>query len=226
MNDKPPLISVILPVYNGAAHIAEAIASVLSQPHRPLEILVIDDGSTDNSAVIASGCGGPVHCFRQDNRGPAAARNLGLQMARGELIAFIDADDVWSPDKLRCQMNLLRTNPSVMVARGHVQRFTASAMELIGEPWPAIHLGGGLFHRSAFEAVGALDETQRLSEDVDWFMRAQQSGLPMLVHPDVVLYYRRHEGNTTQNHEANRREFLLATYKAMQRAKLTGGNTE
>lgn len=225
MNHDSPLISVILPVYNGAAHIAEAIDSVLAQQHRPLEILVVDDGSADESAVIAAGYGEPVRCFRQDNRGPAAARNLGLSMARGSLIAFIDADDVWSPDKLHWQLSLLTTTPSVMVVRGHVQRFSGAEREFVGEPWAAIHLGSSLFRKTAFDLVGPLDETQRLSEDVDWFMRAQQAGLQMLVHRQVVLYYRRHEGNTTRDHEANRREFLLATYKATQRSKQRDGGT-
>lgn len=97
-------VSVIIPVYNGAAHLGETLRSALAQTVLPLEILVIDDGSNDQSAALAESFGPPIRVIRQENRGEAAARNRGIDTARGDWIAFLDADDLWEPEKLARQL--------------------------------------------------------------------------------------------------------------------------
>ncbi len=97
-------ITVVIPCYNGSRFIRETLESVLAQTLRPLEVLVIDDGSTDDSAAIAESFGEPVRVIRQPNQGESVARNRGIDEARGEWIAFLDADDIWKPEKLQRQM--------------------------------------------------------------------------------------------------------------------------
>src|SRR5690242_4967891 len=95
-----PTVTCIVPVFNGERYLGEALDSIFAQGHQPLEVLVVDDGSTDGSAAVAKSYGDRVRYFFQPNAGPAAARNLGLEAARGEFIAFLDADDLWHRDKL------------------------------------------------------------------------------------------------------------------------------
>jgi len=108
-----PLVSVVIPAYNAAKYLAESVASVLAQTYGPFEILVCDDGSTDGTAEVAKNFGPPVRYFRQENKGPAAARNLGLRNAAGKYIAFLDADDLWHPRKLELQIALMEAVPDV-----------------------------------------------------------------------------------------------------------------
>lgn len=103
-----PLVSVILPVYNRAGWVARAVASVLAQTHRHLELLVIDDGSTDDTRRVLEGFGPRVKVLGQAHAGAESARNLGLERARGEFVAFIDSDDVWYADRLSRQLPLFR----------------------------------------------------------------------------------------------------------------------
>jgi glycosyltransferase involved in cell wall biosynthesis len=105
-------ISVVIPCYNAAAYVGEAVRSVLTQTLPPHEVIVIDDGSTDASATVLSEFGSSVTLVRQTNQGVAAAVNLGVSKARGEAIAFLDADDVWLPDKLERQVAVLMAEPS------------------------------------------------------------------------------------------------------------------
>ncbi len=105
---KGPLVSVIVPCYNAARFLPEALATIRAQRYEPLEILVVDDGSTDNTPDVVSGFGSEVRYLRKPNGGPASARNLGLREARGEWIAFLDADDQWPEGKLELQAGRLR----------------------------------------------------------------------------------------------------------------------
>lgn len=97
-------VSVVIPCYNGAAYLRETLESALAQTHAPLEVIVVDDGSTDDSAAIAESFGPPVRVIRQENRGESAARNVGVRASRGDWIAFLDADDLWDPCKLEAQL--------------------------------------------------------------------------------------------------------------------------
>src|SRR5262245_20840904 len=98
------LISCIVPVFNGERYLGEAIESILKQSYRPIEIIIADDGSTDDTVTVAARYGTQIRYLRQSNAGPAAARNLGLSVAAGEFVAFLDADDIWHPEKLARQM--------------------------------------------------------------------------------------------------------------------------
>ena len=118
-----PLVSVIIPVYNREKYLAEAIESVLAQTYRPIEVIVVDDGSTDGSADIAKRFGSPVRYYFQPNSGAGAARNRGIAVARGSFLAFLDSDDLWVEDKLTHQMAAFERHSDVDIVSGHVRQF-------------------------------------------------------------------------------------------------------
>ena len=223
-------VSVILPVYNGARFLAEALRSVLAQTLPPDEIIVVDDGSTDGTAqVIAEASAAstvPIRAVYQENQGPAAARNRGLSLAQGELLAFQDADDLWSVNKLALQVALLQRYPQAHAVIGYSQlAFTdsgeGSSTISQGRPGPILLLQEGLFRRSLFELVGPFDPRLRGDEDIEWFLQLLVHPVELLIHPDVVLTYRRHAANLTGSLAASRRQFLLALQRSVVRRRQT-----
>jgi glycosyltransferase involved in cell wall biosynthesis len=110
---KPSLISCIVPVFNGEKYLGEALDSILKQTYRPLEIIVADDGSTDGTTAVTARYGKQIRYLRQDNAGASTARNFGLNAARGEFVAFLDADDLWHLEKLERQMARFETRPEL-----------------------------------------------------------------------------------------------------------------
>ncbi|MBN1846266.1 MAG: glycosyltransferase family 2 protein [Sedimentisphaerales bacterium] len=121
-NDTPYRITVVIPAYNAGRYVGRALDSVLAQTYPAAEILVVDDGSTDETGRIARSYGPPVRCIRQENAGVSAARNTGVEAAGGDWIAFLDADDEWLVDKLRLQVGLLRRNPELVWTAGNFIR--------------------------------------------------------------------------------------------------------
>lgn len=203
MPSYSPVLSVILPVYNAEDYVADAIHSIRRQDNPRLEVIVVDDGSTDRSAEIVRAFPEVTYVF-QKNRGPAAARNHGLDRARGDLIAFLDADDWWAADKLALQCAYLAEHPSVEVIQGLTQfmRQTAGSndhvtLERLGEPFAFPNLGSALFRASAFDTVGPFDSSLDFSEDVDWFIRARNCGVERGLVQRLVHYYRVHDSNMT-----------------------------
>lgn len=206
MRSKRPLISTIIPVYNGEAFLAEAIQSVLIQNYKPLEIIIVDDGSTDGSAQVAASCRGNIRYTYQSNKGAPAARNKGLKMARGDIISFLDADDLWSEDKLELQIRRMNKNPSVQVVLGRTQKLQLTKVldekpkfEPFANPVVDLHLGSALFKRSVFDEVGFFDERMPYCDDWDWFTRAREIGISMVIYREVTLFYRKHGNNITNN---------------------------
>ena len=120
-------VSVVLPIFNGARYIEETVSSVLSQTLTGVEVVVIDDGSTDGSGSIVQQLeDSRIRVIRQDNRGPAAARNLGIEITHGDLVAFVDADDLWVKQKLEWQVTVLENDSSVDMIFGHYVSFHSS----------------------------------------------------------------------------------------------------
>lgn len=204
-------VSVILPVFNGARFIAAAIESVLGQPQQ-LELIVVDDGSTDDTAAIAQ-CY-PVRYLYQSNQGPQHARNRGIAEASGDIIAFCDADDMWAADKLLCQLPLLN-RADVIIGYSQIMGTDAA-------PFLLPSLNCALFRKQLFADVGGLDPTLPYSDDLDWYMRAREAGVAILLHKDVVLYHRRHANNLT-NDIARRDYFhLMMLKKSLDRRRQSG----
>lgn len=198
------LLSVIVPVYNGEPFLADAIASVRRQGYEPMEIIVVDDGSTDGTPDLAATLGSDLTFVTQENKGPASARNRALKLATGDYVAFLDADDLWPPDKLNVQMPALRENDRVQIVMGKTQRFwsneelaDSSRLARRTPPWDEPLLGCMLCRRDVFAQIGVFDETLRIGEDTDWFLRARSAGVPIAKTDAVTLYYRRHGASLT-----------------------------
>jgi glycosyltransferase involved in cell wall biosynthesis len=219
-----PLVSVIVPVYNGENFLVDALASIRRQDYCPLEIVIIDDGSTDGTAELAATLGRDINWIRQQNRGPSAARNAGLALAQGEFIAFLDADDLWPHGTLQAQVELLLANPAAVIVLGRIQcigysgtpssRATDSKGSLFG-----VHLGSAVFRKSVFNKVGLFDENLRYSEDHDWFFRAREQNISIVSIPQVTLVYRRHGNNMTLSEDAQGYQLPRVLKKSLDRRR-------
>lgn len=214
MPPESPLLSVIIPAFNGARFLAEAVASVRAQNHRPLEIIVVDDGSTDNTARVAARLESEslesesercsLRSLTQAHAGPAAARNRGLEAASGSLLGFLDADDLWPAQSLERRLASLSADASLEAVLGRLRYLWmppggTGPGNISPDAFAAPSLGCGLFRRAAFEKVGGLNPDLHYSEDVDWFLRARECGLAMAKIDDVTLLYRRHDANMTRD---------------------------
>lgn len=199
-----PLVSVIIPVYNGAAFIADAVRAVTRQDYSAFEIIVVDDGSTEDIAAALRDVPVDVRLFRQENAGAAAARNRGIRDASGDFIAFLDVDDLWPPGNLGAMVDHLLARPEVDVVRGRAQvtRYTTAVEpgEYLGNPAESFphYIGAGVYRRRAFEQVGLFDADLRFGEDTDWYTRAAEKKLAILQLDEVTLFVRRHDGNMTR----------------------------
>jgi glycosyltransferase involved in cell wall biosynthesis len=198
------LVSVVVPVYNRERYLAEALESVVAQDYRPLEIVVVDDGSTDGSSTVAARMP-HVRLVSGEHRGVAAARNLGLRAAGGAYIAFVDSDDVWLPGKLELQMRYLRDHSDVQGVLGVYETMLEAGIERPAwvreapDDRPAT-LVSMLARVEVFDVVGTFDESYVTGEDTDWMARARDAGLVIDVLPDVVFRRRVHADNLTATH--------------------------
>lgn len=217
-------ISVIVVVRNGEQFLADALDSIDAQTQTPTEVIVIDGGSTDGSVAIAQSFAGAC-VIEQVGTGLAAARNQGLHIATGEFIAFLDADDLWEPDKLACQSDYLRAHPACEVVTGHLLRFAEPNCPIpaqyqrgwLDQPVPAYTPAGLLVRRSLFERCGHFDPTLSIGCDSDWLARVQDAGWSPAILPQVVLRKRIHAGNLSSNLPLARREILALTRRSLMR---------
>jgi glycosyltransferase involved in cell wall biosynthesis len=227
MSQATPLVSVIVPVFNGERFLAEALDCIV--PAAPIEVIVVDDGSSDCSAAIAAERAPLVRVVRQEHAGLPAARNRGLAEAQGSLLAFLDADDVWASDKIAVQLEALRRHPDVAIVLGRTRRMWAAngadaepGEMTYGETELALSFGASLLRREVFDRVGRFNETYAYCDDWDWFMRAREMGVPIGVHSEVMLFYRRHEANMTNDAALGNRFFARMLRESVERRR-TGG---
>ncbi|WP_254567315.1 glycosyltransferase family A protein [Oscillatoria sp. HE19RPO] len=217
--EKLPLVSVIIPAYNAETYLSDAIESILGQNYQPLEILVVDDGSSDRTAETAKKYGDRLRYIYQTNAGPAAARNAGIKLANGEILGFLDADDLWSENFLTTLVNLLVESPRIDIAQGFIQEVQLAKSEF-SESYPAyqyINLGSALYRRNVFDKIGGFDETMRYGEDVDFFLRAWENNIRKQVNENVSLLYRKHEENMTGGKKLVELGFLRVYKKHIER---------
>lgn len=199
------LISVILPVFNGEKYIRAAIDSVLEQDYRPLELLIVDDGSADRTAEIARRyvTGGIASYHFQDHQSLGAARNVGIQLARGEVIAFIDADDLYLPGKLSKQLALMQSDPGIEIVQARARQFISPelgaaerrGLRIMQEEAISQLPNSSLFRRSVFDRVGPFDATLNVATDMDWMMRALDAATRVAILDELVYLRRIHTTN-------------------------------
>jgi glycosyltransferase involved in cell wall biosynthesis len=224
-----PKISVIIPIYNGERYLNEAIGSVLAQTYCPIEIIVVDDGSTDSSAQIVKRFSKSVQYFFQTNSGTGAARNQGINLATGGFFAFLDQDDVWVEDKLARQMAVFITIPETDIVFGYVKQFHSPEVEehvkqkihCPARLMPGYAPSAMLIKRSAFFRVGLFETKWKIGEWADWYVRALELKLKRIMLQDLITLRRLHKGN-----KGLRQSAKITEYVQMLRASLDPRRTK
>ena len=218
-----PLISCVVPVFDGEKHLGQTIDSILAQDYRPLEVIVVDDGSSDGSREVAAQFAPSVRLIESSRIGPAATRNRGLSEARGDFIAFLDQDDLWHREKLSHQAARFRSNPALSVCWSHVQLFWSEELAYEARhfadhpragPVPGYATTTMLARREVFETVGLIDERLWHADATDWVLRARHGGVVMEMMDEVLVYHRMHDRNLTRRRNAASREEFLDIVKA------------
>jgi glycosyltransferase involved in cell wall biosynthesis len=206
-----PLVSVVIAAYNEQAYIAEALHSVLAQTHHPIELIVVDDGSTDGTAEITAQIathngGRSLELVQVAHHGPSAARNAGLKRSSGQYWTIFDADDVMPPERIERQVEHLERHPELGMVLGLTEAFVTP-----GEPRPPHWnpawdegpfqgcAGTMMAHREVFAAVGPYDESMPVAADFDWLVRARDLGVGAAHIDALALRYRIHPGTLSSD---------------------------
>ena len=222
-------VSVVIPVYNGERYLAEAIDSVLEQTLRPLEVIVVDDGSTDSSMKVAQRFGEAVRCCFEPHRGAGAARNHGAETARGEFLAFLDADDAWVREKLARQLKAFENAPGLDAVFGEVQQFLSPDLDedmaerllCPAESRPGYLPGSMLIRQGAFQRMGRFETSWRIGESIDWYLKATEKGLRSLMLPEVLLRRRLHASNLGLSQRHNHLDYVRILKASLDRRRAT-----
>jgi glycosyltransferase involved in cell wall biosynthesis len=202
------LVSVVVPAYQAERFLDEALGSALAQDHPAIEVIVVDDGSTDATAEIAQRRG--VRLIRRPHQGVASARNAGVAASSGEYLTILDADDLWPVNRVSLQVAHLRAHPERGIVMGLTDIFLTPGEQQPAHcparvddgPVPGV-AGTMLARREVFAAVGLFDEKLSLCEDIDWLARAKDAGITAGALDEVLLHYRIHSLNSSRNNHAN-----------------------
>ena len=221
-----PLASIVVPVFNGEKYLDAALQSILDQDYRPIELIVVDDGSTDDTAGIAHSYE-DVQYIYQENQGPSAARNAGIWVAHGEFISFLDADDRWTPDKLTVQIGYLQMHPDVdfvvakrrMVIEEGVEKPSWYQDRVFEKDSSCFGAGALVARKTAFDKVGLYNTHYRFGENAEWLARAKDAGVNMAVLPQTLLISRVHENNQTHHQDEMRANILKALKHSIDRKR-------
>ena len=213
---KSDLVSVVIPVYNAERYVGEAIDSVLAQPNANIEIIAVNDGSTDGSETVLRRYGPRIESISQKNTGISGALNSGLEQARGDFFGFCAADDLWTPDKLQKQFDALAADPDLDVVFGSVEQFISPDVNSTEtpkwvcppEPMAGYHTGTMLIRRAAFLRVGGFETKWKFGEFLDWFGRAEELNLRHIMLPEVIYRRRIHGENITIRQRESQRDYL------------------
>ncbi|HVF32741.1 MAG TPA: glycosyltransferase [Acidimicrobiales bacterium] len=220
------LVSVMIPAYEAEAYLGEAIESVLAQEHRRLEVIVVDDGSTDGTGEVARRYP-EVRYHRQDNAGNGAARNAAVELATGDYFAFLDADDRFVPATVSTLLAAFDRDPGLVVAYAHVREFvspdvTEEALAMLRPPVERV--AGSLptnmvMRREGFLAVGPFVTDLRVGTTVDWSAKAAEHGFPSVLLDDVLFERRLHSSNNGIRERAHRADYVRVVKAALDRRR-------
>jgi len=222
-----PLVTAAIPVRDGEAYLAEAIESVLGQSRPCDQVIVVDNGSTDSSAAIAAGFGDGVEVVSEPRPGIGAARNAALRVARGDFLAFLDADDVWEAEKTALQLAAFEAEPGLQLAFGHVRQFVspdlpaeeAERMRVPTAPQPGQYIGAMLARREAIEAIGPWPEDVRVSDGLTFLLRVRELGLAQVMLAETVTLRRVHGANHSIHNRDERGEFARHLKRSLDRRR-------
>jgi glycosyltransferase involved in cell wall biosynthesis len=220
-------VSAVIAVCDGERYLAAAIESALAQTVPPDEILVVDDGSTDGTAAIARGFGGIGRCLQGSHAGLSATLNRGIEAARGQHLAFLDADDLWLPEKLAIQTRALAADPGLEAVFGHVEQFVSPDVAPEARPAlpeamrvaPGYFTGALLIRAAAVRRAGPFDPQWQVGNFVDWYLRAQEAGVRDAMLPEIVLRRRLHADNMGVRERESRRAYARILKHALDRRR-------
>jgi glycosyltransferase involved in cell wall biosynthesis len=221
------LVSVVIPAHNSQRYIAPTLDSILVQRYRPLEIGVVNDGSTESTSQIVRGYAPEVRLIEQEQRGHPAARNVGIRSAAGEFLGFLDHDDLWSPDKLEHQMACFERNPALDLVFGHILNFFTPEMPADErqrlavplQPLPGLLQGAMLARRRSFDRVGLFSEERQTGDFLDWYGRALLEQVNVEMLPETVVYRRIHANNYQRMDPQRASEYLRAVKDLLDRRR-------
>ncbi|MFO1520295.1 MAG: glycosyltransferase family A protein [bacterium] len=227
---KNSLISVVIPAYNREKYLPECLNSVLAQTLPADEIIVVDDGSTDGTAEVARSFGGKIRVHSRPNGGIGAARNDGVRLATGEILTFLDSDDLWEPDKLRRQREELDRD-SVDYLFTWISPFLSPDLsdeeknrkECPSSPLPGPCPSTWMIRRRAFLDVGFFDEVCKMGEFMDWHLRATEKGLQYRVIPESLARRRVHSQNQGTIERPSQRDYLKILKASLDRRRKAEG---
>ncbi len=220
------LVSVIIPVFNAELYVREAIQSVFDQTYRPIEVICVNDGSKDGSLQVLQSLGEKITVIdSKENGGIGEARNKGVHAAKGVYLAFLDADDVWKPEKLAVQMNQLKQNPQLDIVFTKLQCFLSPELSeevkqlryCPASPLAGIVAGTSLMKKDFFLKVGYFNPLLRIGEFIDWFSLAKSMGAVFDMLPDVFLLRRIHATNTGVFNRPFRKDFVKIIKESLER---------
>jgi glycosyltransferase involved in cell wall biosynthesis len=209
-------VSVVVAVRNGAARLGAALDSIRAQSHPAAEIIVVDGRSTDETVAVATGRG-DVRLLVQEGEGLGDARNLGIAAARCPVIAFLDHDDLWTPDKLARQLAALAALPAPGGLIAHLVERDAAGAD--GPPRPGRTPGTLLADRSLFEMVGGFATDLAIGTDMEWFARAAERGARLELLPDVLLVKRRRADSLSADRARSRAEAFAVLRRSLARRR-------
>jgi glycosyltransferase involved in cell wall biosynthesis len=215
-------VGVVIPAFNAERFLAQALDSVLSQTYPVADILVVDDGSSDGTYALATAHSPRVRVERQDNAGIGAARNRGVEMAHGDVVAFLDADDLLTSSSIACRVELLTRRPEVELVFGRVVRFRQlldGVPVAIDAPLPAHLPGAMLVRRAALARVGSFPTETHVAEGLDWLLRARELPLKEATLDEQVIWRRVHGENNSLRHRAQIGEFAHALKASLDRRR-------
>lgn len=215
-------VGVVIAAYEAAAWLGQALDSVLAQTVPPVDVVVVDDGSTDATAAVAGGYGPPVRCVRQANAGIGAARNRGIEAVAGDAVLMLDADDLLTPWSIAARVAVLQSRPEIELVFGHERRFQRmldGAPVALG-PLLASHVPGSmLIGRDAVQRVGAFPTAVHVAEGLDWLLHAREQRIGEATVEEQVLWRRVHGANNSVRHRAQMGEFAHALKASLDRRR-------
>lgn len=214
---RTPTTSVVVPAYNAARYLGDAIESILGQSRPADEIIVVDDGSTDDTAALVRRFGDAVRYVYQPNAGLGAARNRGIELSSGDCLAFLDADDVWPADSLAFRHATLAADAALDGVFGYVVQFKDGGGE--SEATPGLFASSLLIRRAAFLRVGLFATHWTLGEFLDWHLRAVEAGLRTSMVPRVALRRRVHGENMGVRERHARGDYLRILKSSLDRRR-------
>lgn len=205
MISAEPLVSAIIPAHDCERYVGEAIRSALAQTYPNIEVIVVDNASTDGTEGVAAGFGEEITVVTEGRRGIGPARNAGVAAARGDYVAFLDCDDLWDARKTELQLAAFEDDPVPDIVMGHVQQFASpdldpallSELRIPDTPQPGLFTGAALVPRGVLNRIGPWREEVKVSDGLEWFLAARRLGLREVMLPEVVTLRRVHGRNTS-----------------------------